>query len=173
VGIPFDLQDKRAYRTGNFSMAVKAMDRSLRAMDDALASYTIWNYTADNTNERGDLWNDEDLSIFSRDQQADPADVHSGGRGLSAVVRPYARATAGDPLRMSFDVRRRMFEFEFCHDPTITAPTEFFIPTFQYPRGYRVDVSDGRYEMEPESQSLRYFHTLKQNRHRVKVRPEE
>ena len=131
-GIPFDLQDKRAYRTGNFSMAVKAMDRSLRAMDDALASYTIWNYTSDNTNERVDLWNDEDLSIFSRDQQADPTDIHSGGRGLSAVVRPYARATTGVPLRMSFDLRRRIFEFEFCHDPAISAPTEFFIPTYQY-----------------------------------------
>ena len=171
-GIPFDLQDKRAYRTGNFSMAVKAMDRSLRAMDDALASYTIWNYTSDNTNERGDLWNDEDLSIFSRDQQADPTDIHSGGRGLSAVVRPYARATTGVPLRMSFDLRRRIFEFEFCHDPAISAPTEFFIPTYQYPRGYCVEVSDGRYEMDLESQSLRYYHTLKQNEHRVKVRPE-
>ena len=172
-GIPFDLQDKRAYRTGNFSIAVQAMDRSLRAMDDALASYAIWNYTADNTNERGDLWNDEDLSIFSRDQQVDPADIHSGGRGLSAVVRPYARATAGNPLRTSFDIRRRIFEFEFYHDPAIAVPTEFFIPTYQYPRGYRVDVSDGRYEMDPESQSLRYFHTLKQNRHWMKVRPEE
>jgi hypothetical protein len=99
-----------------------------------------------------------------------PGDIHSGGRGLLAVVRPYARTTAGIPLRMSFDIRRRVFEFEFCHDPAITAPTEFFIPTYQYPRGYCVDVSDGRYEMDPESQSLRYFHTLKKIRHRVEVR---
>jgi hypothetical protein len=171
VGVPFDLQDKRAYRTGDFSIVMKALDRSLRTMDDALAPYTIWNYTADNTNERGDLWNDEDLSIFSRDQQADPADIHSGGRGLSAVVRPYARATAGEPLRMSFDIRRRRFKFEFRHDAAITAPTEFFIPNYQYPKGYCVDVSDGRYEMDPETQSLRYFHTLQQNKHRVRVRP--
>jgi hypothetical protein len=171
-GIPFDLQDKHSYRTGNFSIVMKALDRSLRAMDDALASYTIWNYTADNTNERGDLWNDEDLSIFSRDQQSDPADIHSGGRGLSAVVRPYARATAGEPLRMSFDIRRRRFEFEFRHDPALTAPTEFFIPNYQYPQGYFVHVSDGRYEMDPDKQSLRYFHTLQQDRHRVQVRPE-
>jgi hypothetical protein len=170
-GIPFDLEDKRAYRTGDFSFAIKAFDRSLRAMDDALTSYTIWNYTADNTNERGDSWNDEDLSIFSRDQQTDPGDIHSGGRGLSAVVRPYARATAGKPLRMSFDIRKRRFEFEFRHDPAITMPTEFFIPNYQYPQGYCVHVSDGRYETYPKTQSLRYFHTLQQDRHRVQVKP--
>jgi hypothetical protein len=170
-GIAFDLEEKRAYRTGDFSIATKALDRSLRAMDDALTSYTIWNYTADNTNERGDSWNDEDLSIFSRDQQADPADIHSGGRGLSALVRPYARATAGEPLCMSFDIRIRRFKFEFRHDAAITAPTEFFIPNYQYPQGYYVDVSDGRYETDPETQSLRYFHTPQRNKHWVQVRP--
>lgn len=40
-------------------------------MGDFLSA-TIWNYTADNSNHRGDQWNDEDLSIFSRDQQHDP-----------------------------------------------------------------------------------------------------
>jgi hypothetical protein len=140
-------------------------------MDDALTSYTIWNYTADNTNERGDSWNDEDLSIFSRDQQADPTDIHSGGRGLSAVVRPYAQATAGEPLHMSFDILRRRFKFEFRHDAAVTAPTEFFIPNYQYPQGYCVNVSDGWYEMDPETQSLRYFHTPQQNKHWVQVRP--
>ena len=172
VGIPFDLGDKGAYRTGDFSRAIEAMDRSLRAMDDALVSYTIWNYTADNTNARGDGWNDEDLSIFSRDQRADPSDINSGGRALEAVVRPYARATAGEPLRMSFDRRRRRFEFEFRHDPAVTAPTEFFIPNYQYPGGYRVEVSDGRWEADPEAQLLRYYHTLERKKHWVRVTPE-
>ncbi len=49
-GIPFDMQGKRAYRDGDFSLQVRAMERSMRAMDDALASWTLWNYTADNSN---------------------------------------------------------------------------------------------------------------------------
>ncbi|NLG85319.1 MAG: cellulase family glycosylhydrolase [Firmicutes bacterium] len=172
VGIPFDLGEKGAYRTGDFSRVIEAMDRSLRAMDDVLVSYTIWNYTADNINARGDGWNDEDLSIFSRDQQTDPADLNSGGRALAAVLRPYARATAGEPLKMSFDYRRRRFEFEFCHAPAAAAPTEFFIPNYRYPEGYRVEVSDGGYEKDPENQLLRYYHTLPREKHWVRVRPE-
>ncbi len=147
------------------------MERSLRAMDDALVSYTIWTYTPDNTNLGGDLWNDEDLSIFSRDQQSDPGDIHSGGRALQSVVRPYARATAGDVLRMVFDYRSRKFILEFRHDPDCCAPTEIFIPTYQYTRGCRVIISDGRYEMDASSQTLRYFHTAGSNPHRILIEP--
>ncbi|MBN1536421.1 MAG: cellulase family glycosylhydrolase [Anaerolineales bacterium] len=169
TGIPFDLQMKRAYQTGDFSTAVKAMNRTMTAMDDTLVSYTIWNYTADNTNARGDMWNDEDLSIFSRNQQSNPEDIYSGGRALEAVVRPYTKATAGLPLRMSFDINKKVFEFEFQHEEDISAPTEFFIPNFQYPRGYEVAVSDGRFEKDEMAQSLRYYHTLERQTHWVKV----
>ena len=97
-GIPFDLDHGRAYRTGDFRAQVAALERSFRAIEANLLDCAIWNYAADNTNARGDLWNGEDLSIFSRDQQDDPMDPDSGGRGLRALVRPYPRATAGTPL---------------------------------------------------------------------------
>ncbi len=171
TGIPFDLDEKRALRTGDFSIAVNAMERSMRAMDDALASFCLWSYTADNTNEHGDLWNDEDLSIYSPDQCSDPDDINSGGRALEAVVRPYARAIAGEPLRMSFDIRHGKFEFEFRHDPACSAPTEFFIPSYQYPQGFQVTVSDGSYEIDAQAQTLRYYHTDKHDIHLVKVKP--
>jgi hypothetical protein len=171
VGIPFDLRSKSAYRTGDFSLAAKAMDRSLRALDDGLVSYTLWNYTADNTNARGDQWNDEDLSIFSRDQRQDPSDLNSGGRALAAVVRPYAMATAGEPLRMSFNLRSRVFNLEFQHDPAISAPTEVFLPRLQYPKGCRVTVTDGRFEIDRDAQRLRYWHTADRPRHEVRVLP--
>jgi hypothetical protein len=67
-GIPFDLQDKRAYETGDFSQQVQAVDRSFRALEANLLSGTLWNYTADNDNRWGDQWNDEGFSIFGRDQ---------------------------------------------------------------------------------------------------------
>jgi len=82
-----------------------------------------------------------------RDQQTDLTDVHSGGRALEAVVRPYPRAVAGEPLRMAFDIRKKTFFFEFRHDPEIEAPTEIFVPNYQYPEGYAVEVSDGSYEI--------------------------
>jgi hypothetical protein len=169
-GIPFDMQNKRAYRTGDFSRQVQAMDASFQAMEANLLNCTLWNYTADNDNRWGDQWNDEDFSIFSRDQQIDPNDVHSGGRALEAVVRPYARAVAGEPLRMAFDIKHRVFEFEFQHDPTVIAPTEIFVPDYQYPDGYRVKVSDGMYEMDRVDQVLIYRHSAERDVHSICVR---
>lgn len=170
-GIPFDLNNKRAYRTGNFRAQVSALDRSFQAIEANLLNCTLWTYTPDNTNKRGDLWNDEDLSIFSRDQQTDPRDINSGGRALEAVVRPYPRATAGQPLSMSFDIKRRLFHFAFRHNPHISVPTELFIPRFHYPHGYSVEVSDGTYEMQPDQQTLIYQHSQEREEHIITVRP--
>ena len=156
-GIPFDMEHKKAYRTGDFRSQVKALDRSYQAMDENLVSCTLWNYTSDNTNARGDLWNDEDLSIFSRDQQANPVDVNSGGRALEAVVRPYAQCVAGQPLRMSFDLKRRVFELEYQASLQVQAPTEIFVPRLHYPHGCKVEISGGRYELHAESQKLLHF----------------
>ncbi|HEX2980224.1 MAG TPA: cellulase family glycosylhydrolase, partial [Anaerolineaceae bacterium] len=142
-GVPFDMDGKHSFRTGDYRQQTRALDRTFQALEANLLSGTLWNYTPDNTNEHGDLWNDEDLSIFSRDQRKDPGDIHSGGRALDAAIRPYPKAVAGEPLHLSFDLRRRTFEFSFRHDPEVQAPTEIFVPNFQYPQGYLVEVSDG------------------------------
>ncbi len=170
-GVPFDLEDKKAYRTGDYSAQVKALDRTFQAIEANLLSGTLWNYTPDNSNARGDQWNDEDLSIFSRDQQLDRADIHSGGRGLRAAVRPYALATAGELLKAAFDARRRVFELRFRHDPQVEAATEIFVPNYQYPQGYAVEVSDGTYEVNREGQRLVYRHSRERQEHTVWVRP--
>lgn len=169
-GIAFDLNNKRAYLTGDYSLQIKALDRSLRAMDDNCMSFTLWNYTPDNTNERGDLWNGEDLSIFSRDQQTDPADIHSGGRALPALLRPYPLCTAGQPLRMEFDFHSGLFRYRFRHDPAVSAPTELYVPAYQYPQGCVVEVSDGEFELDLTSQRLLYRHTVQQAEHEIILR---
>jgi hypothetical protein len=168
-GIAFDLQGKRAYRTGDFSKQVQAMDRTWRAMEANLLSGTLWNYTVDNDNRWGDQWNDEDFSIFSRDQQADPTDVNSGGRALEAAVRPYAQKTAGEPLKMAFDLKQGTYTYEFRHDPAVQAPTEVFVPNLQYPDGYHVHVSDGEYEVDQDAQMLTYRHSLDRQVHRIQL----
>jgi hypothetical protein len=170
IGIPFDLNSKRAYHNGDFRKQIKAIDRSFCALEDSLMNCTLWNYTADNTNAHGDQWNGEDLSIFSRDQQSNPADIHSGGRALQAVVRPYARAVAGEPLRMTFERERKVFEFAFRHDPAIAAPTELFVPRYQYPHGYTVEVSDGTYELLSEQQLLLYRHSTSREVHTIRLK---
>jgi hypothetical protein len=170
-GIPFDLQDKRAYETGDFSQQVQAMDRTFRALEANLLSGTLWNYTADNDNRWGDQWNDEDFSIFSPDQRPLTDDLNSGGRALEAVVRPYAGKVAGKPLEMAFDLKRRTFDLVFQHDPTVTAPTEIYVPELQYPDGYEVTISDGEYQADRNTQTLIYRHGAAQAIHTIRVRP--
>lgn len=159
-GIPFDLDDKAAYRSGDFSAHVTALDMYYDAMDANLLNCTIWNYTADNSNARGDHWNDEDLSIFSRDQQDKDwqEDIHAGGRGLAAIVRPYAQKTAGEPRRMSFELADKRFEFEYLVDPNISEPTLIFVPSYQYPNGIDVELSSGTYTYDPAGQRLLIQH---------------
>jgi hypothetical protein len=170
-GVPFDLDGKRSYRSGNFTTQIQALDRSLRAMEANLLSCTIWNYTPDNTNERGDLWNDEDLSIFSLDQQTDPGDINSGGRALQAVLRPYPKATAGQLVSLSFDMRKHRMHFAFIPDPEISAPTEIYVPTYHYPRGVRVESPLGRHEYDPVSQTLFYWPTSPGDIHTIRILP--
>ena len=171
TGIPFDMKGGRAYIDGDFSAQEKALDAVIRALEDNMVGFTLWNYTADNSNAYGDLWNDEDLSIFSRDRQIDPDDINSGGRALEAVVRPYAGKIAGEPLKMSFDLRRRRFDFTFRDDPAVAAPTEIFVPNFQYPHGIRVSVSDGTFGHDQDRQILTYRHTGQTQVHHLRIEP--
>ena len=168
-GAPIDLNGADAYRSGDFSRQAQALDYNLRALDDHLLNYTLWNYSSDNTNERGDGWNGEDLSVFSRDQQSDPSDINSGGRALSAVLRPYAKKVAGEPLNMRVDLKRGLFTFSFRHDSDVTEPTEIFVPNSQYPDGYRVEVSDGDYEILRDEQRVLYRHSDKDMPHMIRV----
>ncbi len=170
-GIPFDMQDKQAYQTGNYKTQVKAYQRSMQAVEDNLLNFTLWNYTPDNNNLHGDLWNDEDLSIFSNDQRANPGDINSGGRALEAVIRPYPIATAGELLQASFNCHKRVFKMRFRHNPEISAPTEIFVPNYQYPHGYSIQISDGRYEIKRSQQILRYWPGSEHNVHKLIIKP--
>ncbi len=153
-GIPFDLDGGASFQSGDYSAQEAALDGYLAALDENLLSGTLWNYTPDNSNECGDNWNGEDLSIYCRKEKCSSGDIYDGGRALSAVVRPYARATAGTPLSMSFDRSSRCFAFRFRPDSAVTAPCEFFIPKYQYPSGFSVEVSGGEYQYEASNELL-------------------
>ena len=169
-GIPFDLNNGQAYRSGDFSVESAALDRTLSAMERTDVGYTLWNYTPDNTNRQGDHWNGEDLSIFSKSQQLDPSDINSGGRALDAVIRPYPFALPGIPLRFGYAYKKKMFYLKFVSDPKITAPAEIFLPDYEFGKGYRVNYSDGKVEKDKTGQYLLYFPSATHQKHTLLVR---
>lgn len=156
-GIPFDLDGGRSFQTGDYSAQEAALDGYFQALDRNLVSGTLWNYTPDNDQEHGDQWNGEDLSIYSRSAVRGTGDLYDGGRALASVVRPYAKACAGTPLAMSFSRTSRRFHLRIQRSSTVSAPTIIFIPKYQYPSGFSVEVSTGTWEYE-ESKELLIWH---------------
>ena len=148
VGIPYDVNDKQAYRTGDFSALEEYARLYYGALDKTLSSYAIWCYSADNSNETGDHWNNEDYSIYSPDQRKNPNDINSGGRALNEVVRPYPVATSGTPILIEFDAKSKAFRYKFEADKAISADTEIFLPNYQYPKGAVVTVDGGTYKLD-------------------------
>ena len=68
IGIPYDLDKKKAYKDGDYSNQIKAMDASLNACDgENMLNYTLWTYCPSNSHQWGDLWNGKDLSLWSAD----------------------------------------------------------------------------------------------------------
>jgi hypothetical protein len=133
-GLPFDLNDRIGFRTGRYRLHEEALAAYYNALDTNLMNGTLWNYTASNTHEFGDGWNNEDLSVYSADD--------SGGRGLRGFVRPYAMAIAGKPVKMSFNMNRGLFCLSWIPDSSIRKPTEIYVPHIQFPKGYTMSNFD-------------------------------
>jgi hypothetical protein len=90
------------------------------------------------------------LSIFSRDQQHDPSDIHSGGRAIKGFCRPFVHAAAGTLTRVHFNHTRGTFSVTLTVDPVITAPTLIYAPDIWYGAGVEIDVTSGSASVTPD-----------------------
>ncbi|KAK4058908.1 hypothetical protein OIO90_000354 [Microbotryomycetes sp. JL221] len=97
IGIPYDLDKKKAYTDGDYTNQVRAMDASLNACDGGnVLNYTIWCYCPDNSHQWGDLWNGEDLSVFSNDDARRMTDFRASNDQLDLMGKvPKSRSRAG------------------------------------------------------------------------------
>jgi hypothetical protein len=145
IGVHFDLNDGESLKAwaaggrgpGAFAKQVLMLELMAEALDESLLSATWWNYSASNRNDPriGDRWNQEDMSLFSRDQQTDRCD---GGRAVDGFARPYVRAAQGRLVLQRYDRASGVFEAVIETDPAIEAPSEIAVPVNAFPDG--VDV---------------------------------
>lgn len=177
-GIPFDLDEGAAYQQAGLAPGDAdpwrrhhpPLQAAYDAMDALLLSSTLWNYTASNRNcaRIGDGWNQEDLSIFSRDQQHDPADPDSGARALDGFCRPYVRATQG--VLRALRVEAGALEAELELDPAIPAPTLVYLPRRRFPQPVlECEGEDLAWEWDADAQLLR-IHAQRRGCHRIRIR---
>ncbi len=116
----------------------RMMEDQCRLLDRAFASWTVWHF-----NPTALDWNDEAASI-----------VAPGGGDrpwTNALVRPYPRALAGEPIRWESGDRGpwRLTWRAIASD----APTEISVPPRWASGGYRVRV-DGAHAVDSEPGTL-------------------
>ncbi|KAI9841114.1 MAG: hypothetical protein M1838_003701 [Thelocarpon superellum] len=88
IGIPYDMDDKYAYRTGDYTSQALAMDANHFAIEGSRVNgFMLWLYMTQNNHQWGDQWNGEDLSIFSVDDQPLPLTPSSQGPSPAYVTR--------------------------------------------------------------------------------------
>lgn len=141
-GIMMDIDDGKAYKKwkkGNHSLKlwkkhVIALNSMYNALDNLLLNGTLWNYTATNRNDLRicDQWNQEDLSIYSKDQEDAQLGLHSGGRALKGCVRPLPHFVQGRIKQLSFEMKKPKFSMKFIGDPKIEKPTEVYVPSIHF-----------------------------------------
>jgi len=148
-GLPFDLDGGAAFRTGDYAEQAAGLAAYHDALDANLLGGTVWNYTADNTNERGDGWNGEDFSVYCRDD-----DGPGSGRAIEGFCRPYATRIPGTPLVMRVEQDRRRFTLAWRDDPVASGAAEVFVPGHLVARGITVTVSDGTWRLDPGANLL-------------------
>ncbi|KAH7324907.1 glycoside hydrolase superfamily [Stachybotrys elegans] len=178
IGIPFDINDGSAFKTGQYDTQRDLMNALIGGMEDNQVGFTLWNYNPHNRVEYGDGWNKEDFSVVNgddhghetlrRDYRNKPHendDMYRGGRVLDVIIRPYAVKTVGVPLRASWDHRTLRYELEWeSEQGTRTEDgrpieTEVFIPAYHYAaHKLVVALNSESWDYDREQQTLRIRH---------------
>ncbi|KAI9703976.1 MAG: hypothetical protein M1820_005758 [Bogoriella megaspora] len=96
IGIPYDMDEKHAYKTGDYSSQTAAMDANHFALEGSGAKgFTLWVYVTSNDHFWGDQWNGEDLSIYSVDDKILPTTgpaTNASSSSLNASSPAYSQS---------------------------------------------------------------------------------
>lgn len=177
VGLPFDINHKHAYRTGDYSKQHELMDALINAMEKLALGFTLWNYNPDNRVEYGDGWNFEDFSITNGDSRAtvglkqdfrnaehEEDELYQGGRVLDVIIRPYAVKVAGVQVYTEFDVETLFFEVHWKNyadnGGVQSTTTEIFLPAYHYKnKRFSITTTDAETTLNAQLQTLFVQHT--------------
>ncbi|XP_066265419.1 endoglycoceramidase-like [Branchiostoma lanceolatum] len=87
---------------------------------------------------------------------------------ISMFARTYARAVAGIPTEMTFDLDTSHFQLTFTPNPSIKDPTEIFVPRMHYEKGYTVMTSaEMECKVDEKDRSLLYIRPKQTNQVRA------
>lgn len=160
----------------DYIVSSEILDNYYEALERLMVMHTQWCYSPENTALLGDGWNEEDFSLLGPDREY---------RSKIAWMRPFVRFASGKPLQMHFysdlhyyepvEGRPTPFREYFLETDAkeSDAPTELFLPEFQYPNGFYVYVSDGRCAYDADNRILYWYidNDEPQVHHTIRIRP--
>ena len=115
-------------------LALDFMIAHFAALDALGMSGTEWEYSV-----ATEEWNSETDSVVAGDGTEYPV--------AGALVRPFARAVAGDAVTQSWDPSSGTFTLSYTPSPSAgTQTTEIQLPARAYPSGYVVRLTSGCYD---------------------------
>jgi hypothetical protein len=196
-GIPFDMNRRSSFMSGDYSKQTEALDAILSAFEMNRAGFTLWNYNPLNNHQYGDYWNKEDFSIYcSNEENVIPSEkkasssrsssskslehlhlyhCYKGGRSLEAIIRPHPFKITGIPRKISFDLSTLIFILEYESSTQIWPNgiyTEIFIPWLHYVSiDFEVQITDGSYHYDVDRQTLYYKHDNLMRHHTLTILP--
>ncbi|KAH0439434.1 glycosyl hydrolase [Colletotrichum camelliae] len=128
-GIPYDMGDKKAYKTGDYTDQSLALDANyFGAEGSGMEGHCLWVYVAKNTHQYGDLWNGEDLSVFSLDDKTlpmsplprSPEPRQSADNPRTSISRDVPDESKVTPDNLQRTITNPSISTEPTKDPTIT-----------------------------------------------------
>jgi hypothetical protein len=112
IGIPYDMDDKHAYETGDYSSQTAAIDANCYAVEGSKAQgMTWWTYAAKNSHYWGDNWNGEDLSIFSAEDKPLPSPSYADDSSIRVSLdrnSPSYSESATDAPIIPGDIKKTL-----------------------------------------------------------------
>lgn len=107
IGIPYDMDEKAAYRTGDYTSQAAAVDANYYAVEGSgAAGLTWWVYTASNSHEWGDQWNGEDLSVYCAEDRLLPPSTYSDPEAEDDGNSTPAPSLSFDPENPNYSASR-------------------------------------------------------------------
>ena len=74
---------------------------------------------------------------------------------IKLFSRVYPQSTSGIPISLQYDADNLIFKYSYEHNPSISQPTEIYIPEFLYKNGFQVRVSEHlKYDFDNNSHLL-------------------
>lgn len=188
TGMPFDLDDKQAYKSGDYTSQEEALDALGYALEGSQIHHTLWTYCSLNRHAHGDNWNGEDFSFYCKGDQEDSSATDSssistsdgseftlmfksrelknwstihGSRAEAAIARPFPVAVVGTFLDYGFDMRKFTFTMNIDGDYCIDNEigTEIVLPEYNYPgHDFTVSISSGKWKFDSKTRILTWWH---------------